>query len=197
MAVKKDINIKNIPSSSRIKEEINRYKYRKKYSSLLRSTIFTLVTVAAFAVLVAMLWMPVLQIYGSSMAPTLDKDEIVISLKSSELKTGDVIAFYHGNKLLVKRCIAGPADWVNIDQDGTVYVNGLAIDEPYINEKAFGTCDITLPFQVPEDKYFVMGDHRATSVDSRTTTVGCIAEEEIIGKIVFCIWPMERVRIIR
>ena len=196
MAVKKDINIKNIPSSSRIKEEINRYKYRKKYSSLLHSTIFTLVTVAAFAVLVAMLWMPVLQIYGSSMAPTLDKDEIVISLKSSELKTGDVIAFYHGNKLLVKRCIAGPADWVNIDQDGTVYVNGLAIDEPYINEKAFGTCDITLPFQVPEDKYFVMGDHRATSVDSRTTTVGCIAEEEIIGKIVFCIWPMERVRII-
>lgn len=194
---KNNIVITDTPSSEQIKSEIIRYKYNIKFNHTLRNTIYALITVAAFAVLVATLWMPVLQIYGSSMTPTLDKNEIVVSLKSSHFETGDIVAFYHGNKLLVKRCIAGPADWVNIDASGTVYVNGKAIDEPYISEKSFGICDITLPYQAPEDKYFVLGDHRETSVDSRSTTVGCIAQDQIVGKILIRVWPLNKIGFIR
>lgn len=194
---KNNIVITDTPSSEQIKSEIIRYKYNIKFNNTLRNTIYALITVAAFAVLVATLWMPVLQIYGSSMTPTLDKNEIVVSLKSSHFETGDIVAFYHGNKLLVKRCIAGPADWVNIDASGTVYVNGKAIDEPYISEKSFGICDITLPYQAPEDKYFVLGDHRETSVDSRSTTVGCIAQDQIVGKILIRVWPLNKIGFIR
>lgn len=194
---KTELRLADIPGSDVIKEEIKRHKYQTRYSRILRSTIFSLITVAAFAVLVATLWMPVLQIYGESMTPTLDKDEIVLSVKTDNFNTGDVIAFYHGNKLLVKRCIACPADWINIDSAGNVFVNNVVLDEPYVSEKSFGTCDIDLPFQVPENKYFVMGDHRQTSIDSRTSTVGCIASDEVVGKIVFRIWPLEKIGFIQ
>ena len=155
-----------------------------------RSTIFTLVTVAAVAVLVAVLLLPVLQIYGSSMSPTLTDGNIVVSVKGSEMNTGDVVAFYYNNKILIKRVIATAGDWVNIDADGTVYVNNVRIDEPYVTEPAFGECDIALPYQVPESRIFVMGDHRSVSVDSRTTAVGCVAEEQIVGRIVYRVWPL-------
>lgn len=179
-----------IPTVSELEKELKRERYKINYFSVLRSTIFTLITVAAIAVLVAVLLLPVLQIYGASMTPTLEEGNIVVSVKGSKFDTGDIIAFYYNNRILVKRVIGQPGDWINITEDGTVFVNGDAIDEPYLKEKAFGECDIELPYQVPESRVFVMGDHRSVSVDSRSTTVGCIAEEQIVGKIVFRVWPI-------
>ena len=182
---------KPIPSLEDLKAELKRERYKYRYASVLKSTICTLVVVAAFAILVATLWMPVLQIYGSSMAPTLEEGQIVVSLKGSDFEQGDLVAFYIGNKLLVKRVIAGPADVVDITQDGTVSVNGQVLEEPYVLDKALGECDLEFPYQVPDSRYFLMGDHRSTSVDSRSTTVGCVAMEQIVGKIAFCVWPFE------
>lgn len=179
------------PSSDELNRELKREQYKTKYRRTLISTIFVLITAAAAAVLVATLWLPVLRIYGASMSPTLKEGETVVSVKNGNYEAGDVIAFYYGNKLLVKRYIAGPGSWVDIQEDGTVTVDGVSLDEPYLKEKAYGYCDLTLPYQVPEGKYFLMGDQRATSVDSRHSSVGCIAEEAIVGKIVLRIWPWE------
>lgn len=179
-----------IPEISQLEAELKRVKYRSRYRTVLRSTVYTLVVVAAIAVLVATIWMPVLQIYGSSMTPTVDEGDIVISLKGSKFRQGDLVAFYLGNKILVKRCIAGPGQWVDIDADGNVSVDGTPLEEPYLTEKALGDCNIDLPYQVPDNRYFCMGDHRSTSVDSRHTSVGCVAEEQIVGKIVFRVWPL-------
>lgn len=181
---------KQVPEIGQLKAELKREKYKIRYMSVMRSTVFTLIVVAAFAVLVATLWMPVLQIYGTSMTPTLDEGQIVVSVKGYEFEPGDLVAFYIGNKLLVKRVIASPGDMVDIHEDGTVFVNGKELDEPYVTEKAFGECDLEFPYQVPESRFFMLGDHRATSVDSRNSTVGCIAKEQIVGKIVFCVWPI-------
>lgn len=179
-----------VPDVELLKKELDRVNYKTKYRSVLKSTIFMLVVVAAIAVLVATTWLPVLQIYGSSMTPTLNEGEVVVSVKGSSFEQGNLIAFYYGNKILVKRCIATPGQWVDIDEDGNVYVDGNRLNEPYVKEKAFGDCDIKLPYQVPEDRYFCMGDHRETSVDSRNSSVGCISEEQIIGRIFFRIWPL-------
>ena len=189
---KKRREITSMPSVELLEKEVNRKKYQKRYFAVLRNTIYTLLTVAAAAVLVAVLVLPVLQIYGSSMTPTLHEGQIVVSLKGSDFKQGDVIAFYYNNKILVKRLIAGPGSWINIDKDGNVYVNDQLLDEPYMSgkEKALGDCNIELPYQVPDGRYFVMGDHRSTSIDSRNTAVGCVAEEQIVGRIVFRIWPL-------
>ena len=181
-----------MPSAEQLEAELTREKYKRRYHSVLRSTIYTLITVAAIAVLVATLWLPVLQIYGSSMTPTLQDGEIIFSVKTADLEPGDIVAFYYNNKILVKRVICGPGDWVNIDEDGTVYVNEVRLKEPYLAEKALGDCNIELPYQVPDGKIFVMGDHRSTSVDSRNTAVGCVAQEQIVGKIIFRIWPLNR-----
>lgn len=179
-----------LPTTRQLDQELQREKDKRSYARVFRSTVFTLVTVAAVAVLVAVLFMPVLQIYGTSMSPTLTEGNVVLSVKGSSFETGDVVAFYYNNKILVKRVIAQPGQWVDISKDGTVYVDGVPIEEPYLTEKALGECDIELPYQVPESKIFVMGDHRSVSVDSRSTTVGCVAEEQIVGKIVFRIWPL-------
>lgn len=183
--------ISEIPTIEQLEAELQRERYNKRYGRVLRSTIYTLITVAAVAVLVATLLLPVLQIYGSSMAPTLVDGNIVVSLKAGDLKAGDIVAFYYNNKILVKRVIAGPGDWVDIKEDGTVYVNNEELDEPYLTEKAFGDCNIELPYQVPDSRIFVMGDHRSVSVDSRNTAVGCVADEQIVGKLVFRIWPLD------
>ena len=178
---------------SQIEGELKREKSKDQIKKTFRVTIFTIIVVAAAAVLVATLWMPVLRIYGTSMTPTLDEGDIVISVKSTKYTTGQLISFYYGNKLLVKRIIAGPGDWVNMDEDGNVYVNDMKnpLDEPYISDenKAYGEVTIEFPYQVPEDRYFVLGDHRETSADSRNVTIGCISEEQIVGRIIFCIWP--------
>ena len=180
-----------LPTPEQLEAELHRTKYRRRYHSVLRSTLFTLITVAAIAVLVATLLMPVLQIYGNSMTPTLSDGNIVLTLKTSEFEPGDVVAFYYNNKILVKRVIAGPGDWVDITEEGDVYVDGQLLDEPYLVEKAYGDCNIELPYQVPESRIFVMGDHRSVSVDSRNTAVGCIAEEQVVGQLVLRVWPFE------
>jgi signal peptidase I len=187
---KKRISPEEFPTVEALRAERKRVKYNRRYKRVLGSTMFTLVVVAAVAVLVATIWMPVLQIYGASMTPTLEEGDVVVSVKGSDYATGDLVSFYIGNKLLVKRYIAGAGQWVDIDEAGTVYVDGIALAEPYVLEPAFGDVDITLPYQVPENRIFVMGDHRATSVDSRNTAVGCIAKEQIVGKIVFRVWPL-------
>ena len=178
---------------SQIEGELKREKSKDQIKKTFRVTIFTIIVVAAAAVLVATLWMPVLRIYGTSMTPTLDEGDIVISIKNTKYTTGQLISFYYGNKLLVKRIIAGPGDWVNMDEDGNVYVNDMKnpLDEPYISDenKAYGEVTIEFPYQVPEERYFVLGDHRETSADSRNVTIGCISEEQIVGRIIFCIWP--------
>lgn len=180
----------DLPSLEQLTAELGREKYKKRYNRVLRSTVFSLVVVAAIAVLVATIWLPVLQIYGTSMAPTLDEGDVVVSIKGTDFAPGDLVAFYLGNKILVKRCIAGPGQWVDIDENGNVYVDGKLLEEPYLMEKAFGDCDIDLPYQVSDNRFFCMGDHRSTSVDSRHTNVGCISEEQIVGKIVFRVWPL-------
>ena len=179
-----------LPTMEQIQQERKRLQYNKRYSSTLKSTVAVLIVVAALAILVATLWMPVFRIYGTSMSPALQEGEFVIAIKSNDLKTGDICALWYGNKLLVKRVIAGPGSWVDIDKDGNVSVDGKVLDEPYLQEKAFGDCDIELPMQVPDARWFVMGDNRATSADSRNSTVGCISEEYIVGRIEFCIWPL-------
>ncbi len=179
-----------IPAIGELQAELKRERYKFRFVRVLKSTVYTLITVAAFAILVATLWMPVLQIYGSSMTPTLEEGQIVLSLKSSEFHQGDLAAFYIGNKILVKRVIAGPGDIVAISSEGTVRVNSVDLDEPYVSQKALGECDLEFPYQVPESRYFLMGDHRETSIDSRSSTVGCIAKEQVVGKIVFRVWPL-------
>lgn len=181
----------SLPSSEEIEKELHRVRYRKRYHSVLRSTVYTLITVAAVAVLVATLIMPVLQIYGGSMSPTLFDGDIVLTVKTSEFEPGDMVAFYYNNKILVKRVIAKAGDWVDITPEGDVFINDEPLVEPYLKEKSLGDCNIELPYQVPESRIFVMGDHRDISVDSRNSAVGCIAEEQLVGKLVFRVWPLK------
>ena len=180
-----------MPSIEQLEAELGREKYRWRFRRVMRNTIYALVTVAAVAVIVATLWMPVLQISGNSMTPTLSGGEIVVSLKGAGFQPGDIVAFYYDNKILVKRVIAGPGDWVDINEEGTVFVNEQELYEPYLVEKALGDCNIELPYQVPESKIFVMGDHRSVSVDSRNSALGCVAYDQIVGRLMFRVWPLE------
>lgn len=182
-----------MPSTEAIEQELKRVRYNERYVKTFRSTVNILITVAAIAVLIATLLLPVLQIYGASMTPTLYDGELVVSVKTSEMEKGDVIAFYYNNKILVKRVIASAGEWVELDEEGNLYINGKLQDEPYIEEKALGECDIEMPYQVPEGRIFVMGDHRSVSVDSRSSSVGCVAEEQIVGKLVYKVWPLDSV----
>lgn len=194
---KKTDELVAMPTIDQLKTELERVTYRKRYKRVLRSTIYSLIVVAAAAVLVATIFMPVLQIYGSSMTPTLEENDIVVCLKGSEFAPGDLVAFYLGNKILVKRCIALPGQWVDIDDDGNVYVDNKLLNEPYLTDKSLGDCNIPFPYQVPDNRYFCMGDHRSTSVDSRNTAVGCVAEEQIVGKIVFRVWPLPHIGVLK
>ena len=184
--------LQKAPTLNQLEQELKRETYRRRYNRVLRSTVYTLITVAAAAVLVATLFLPVLRIYGTSMTPTVADGDILVSVKSGRFDRGDIIAFWFNNKILVKRVIAQPGEWVDIDGEGNVFINGEPLDEPYLTEKALGECDLELPYQVPEGRIFVMGDHRATSSDSRSSAVGCVAEEQIVGKLVFRVWPLDK-----
>lgn len=181
-----------LPSAAQIESELKRIRNKREYGKMLKGTVITLLGVAATAVLVAMLFLPVMRVTGSSMETTLYSGDILICRKSSSFETGDIVAFYFNNKILLKRVIATENDIVDISEDGTVYVNGNKLDESYLTEKDFGECDIELPCQVPENRIFVMGDNREASIDSRSSMVGCVADEYIVGKAVFRFWPPER-----
>lgn len=175
-----------------IEGELKRLRRKQNSRRIFRQTIFSLLVVAAAAVLVAMLFFPIFRITGSSMEPTLNAKEIVVCLKSSRFQSGDLVAFYYNNKVLLKRVIGTAGDTIEIDDSGNVFVNGSQLDEPYITKKSLGQCDIDFPYQVPDNRIFVMGDNRETSVDSRTTAVGCIADEYVIGKVFLRVWPLEQ-----
>ena len=187
---------REIPTAVQLEAELKRAKYRREYRKLLRNTISSLIVVAAIAVLVSMLFLPVLRVTGTSMTPTLQNDDLVGCRKRGTFQSGDIIAFYFNNKILLKRVIGVAGDIIDIDDSGTVYVNGEALEEPYLNEKALGECDIELPYQVPDERVFVMGDHRSTSVDSRSTAVGCVAEEAVVGKVILRVWPVKQFEVL-
>ena len=180
-----------LPDLSLLEAELERERYKNRYGRVLRSTVFSLIVVAAVAVLIAVLLLPVLQISGTSMTDSLQDKDIVVALNSNRYQKGDIIAFYYNNNILIKRVIASAGEWVDIDADGNVYVNDELLDEPYVTDKALGDCNITLPYQVPDGRCFVMGDHRATSIDSRNTAVGCVSNDMVIGRILLRVWPLE------
>lgn len=182
-----------LPTVQQLEAELKREKYRGRYWKMLRGTVAVLVVVAATAVLISNLLLPILRIYGSSMTPTLVNGNIVAAVRNGTYQRGDIIAFYYNNKILVKRVIGMPGEWVDIDENGNVTIDGEPLEEPYLTEKALGECDIELPYQVPEGRYFVMGDHRSVSSDSRSSQVGCVSEEQIVGKLLFRLWPLDEI----
>ena len=181
---------RGLPAVDDLQKELKRERYKRRFRKLLKSTVHALIVVAAVAALVATLILPVLQIAGTSMEPNLNDGDIVLLVKKKNLQTGDLCAFYYSNKILIKRVIAAPGDYIWIESDGTVFLNGNPLDEPYISEKALGECDVEFPYQVPENCYFVMGDKRETSIDSRSSVIGCIPEDQIVGKIFCKFWPL-------
>lgn len=185
-----------VPSVELLEAELKKEQYKSNYSRVLKSTVFSLLVVAAVAVLIAVLLLPVLQISGTSMTETLQDEDIVVAVNGSSYRTGDVIAFYYNNNILIKRVIASAGDWVDIDDEGNVFVNEEQLDEPYISEKALGECNINLPYQVPDGKCFVMGDHRAVSIDSRNKSIGCVSNDMVVGKILFRVWPLSGLGIV-
>ena len=195
----KEHNIKfaAIPTTAEVEAERERLAYRSRYARVLRSTIYALLVVAAVAVLLATLFLPVLQVSGGSMNPTLQDRDIIVLVKTDHMKTGDLCGFYWQNKLLLKRIIGLPGDIITLDEDGVVTVNGEVLDEPYVDELALGECDIKFPYQVPENRYFVLGDHRATSIDSRSSVIGCVEKSQIVGKVFLRVWPLSSFSLIR
>ncbi|MCD8321760.1 MAG: signal peptidase I [Oscillospiraceae bacterium] len=187
----------SIPTQEEVAAERERLKYQKRYRQTLRTTIYALIVVAAVAVLIATMFLPVLQVSGTSMEPTLSDGDVIVLVKNGDFETGDLVGFYYQNKLLLKRVIGGPGDIIDIDAEGNVTVNGELLDEPYLTTKSLGETDLTYPYQVPESRYFVMGDNRTTSIDSRSSAIGCIEADQIVGKVVLRVWPLSELSLIK
>lgn len=184
-----------IPTKEDLEKELIREKYKLKYKKTFKSTIYTLVIVISFSSLLSTLLFPVLEIYGKSMNPTLSEGDIVLCIRKSNIERGDIIAFYYNNKILIKRVIGLSSDWINIDKEGNVYVNDILFKETYIKEKSYGESNIKYPYQVPDDTYFVLGDDRKSSIDSRNSIISVISKEDIVGKIIFKLWPIKKIGI--
>ena len=193
--MRKNKNI-SAPTLRQIETELRKEEYRSSRKRILRGSISTLIVIAAATVLISTFLLPVLRIYGTSMTPALDAGDIVVTVRSGSYNSGDVIAFYYNNKVLIKRIIGLPGEWVDIDENGNVSVDGEILEEPYLTEKSQGEYDIELPYQVPDGRYFIMGDHRRVSSDSRNSAVGCVSEEQIVGKLIFRVWPFSKIGII-
>ena len=186
--------VKSLPTKKQVETERKRYRRQKAYNKALGGTIYVLTIVAAVAVLIATLVLPVLQIEGKSMEPTLVNGDIVLLTKTTHFDRGELCGFSWNNKLLIKRVIGIAGDWIEIATDGTVYLNGEKLDEPYAEQLAVGECDLEFPFQVPQEQYFVLGDMRESSIDSRSTLIGCVEKDQIVGKVFFRIWPFKGIR---
>lgn len=187
---KRSLKSNELPKLDELKGELRRERYKRRFRRVLRKTVDALIVVAAIAAIIATLVLPVLEIAGTSMEPNLNDGDIVLLVKTDKLETGDLCAFYYSNKILIKRVIATPGDYLWLEEDGTVFVNGTELEEPYLTEKALGECDIDFPYQVPENAFFMMGDQRETSIDSRSSVIGCISTDHIIGKILCKFWPI-------
>jgi len=183
----------HLPTKQQVEKERKRYRRQRAYNKALGGTVYVLTIVAAVAVLIATLVLPVLQIEGTSMEPTLTNGDIVLLTKTTSFDRGELCGFTWNNKLLIKRVIGIPGDWIEIDTDGTVYLNGEKLDEPYATELAVGECDLEFPFQVPQEQYFVLGDMRENSIDSRNTLIGCVEKDQIVGKVFFRVWPFKAI----
>ena len=177
------------PTIEQIDKELERLEYRKAYGKAMRGTIWVLIVVAALAIIFSTFFFSVLKIQGNSMTPSLNEGEMVVAIKTDDFESGDIIAFYFNNKILLKRAIGSPGEWVDIAEDGTVYIDNEEILEPYVKDKTKGECTTNFPYQVPDNRWFVLGDHRSTSVDSRSDVIGTVSSEQVIGKVVFRIWP--------
>lgn len=184
-----------IPSAEEVAEERERLSSHREFRRVLRSTLYVVTAAVAIAVLLATLLLPVMQITGASMEPTLDNGEVVLLWRTDQFTTGDLCGFYYQNKILIKRVIGVPGDWVNIDGNGRVYVNDVLLDEPYVSSYSLGECDIQFPYQVPDNKFFVLGDHRDVSIDSRSTTVGCVDKDMIVGRVILRVWPLSKISV--
>ena len=183
-----------VPSSEEVQEEMQRIKSQGRFSQALKSTFGTVIVVAAIAVLVAAIFLPVLRITGTSMEPLFMPGDILVAYKTDNLKRGEICTFYYNNKLIVKRVIALGGDTVDISEDGLVSVNGNELNEPYVQKNTLGLCDLEFPFEVPLGQMFLLGDNRETSVDSRSGDFGCISVEEVLGRVFLRVWPFDSFR---